>query len=282
MEQVQCMNVCCNPFNKTGHSSKKKNLRPVLPWMLEKIPSLTPGSKICDSCRKELAQLEVEFDPFNNSSNESDSTYICQQESLKSVNECLQAIGETPIIKKKLVCKNYPKEKLRKIKAAASKAMLPPMMSTEIDDDSEIIGQLKEKFHASEDKSQKVQILTVLPKSWSVIKVQEEFAASNYMARKAKKLVKEQGIFSSPNPKHGSGLPLTTVKLVQAFYEFDEISRIMPGRKDFVSIRQGDQRAHVQKRLILGNLKEVYQQFKKNYPIEKIGFSKFAELRPRH
>jgi len=90
-------------------------------------------------------------------------------------------------------------------------------------------------------------------------KVQEEFAASNYMARKAKELIKEQGIFSSPNPKHGYGLSLTTVKLVQAFYEFDEISRIMPGRKDFVSIRQGDQRTHVQKRLILGNLKDVYQ-----------------------
>jgi len=231
MEQVQWMNVCCNPFNKTGHSSKKKNLRPVLPWMLEKIPSLVPGAKVCDSCRKELAQLEVESDPFNNSSNELDSTYICQQESLKSVNECLQAIGETPIIKKKLAYKNYPKEKLRKIKVAASKAMLPPFMSTEIDDDSEIIGQLKEKFHASTDKSQKVQILTILPKSWSIIKVQEEFAASNYMACKAKELVKEQGIFSSPNPKHGSTLSLTTVKLVQAFYEFDEISRIMPGKR---------------------------------------------------
>jgi len=32
------------------------------------------------------------------------------------------------------------------------------------------------------------------------------------MARKAKELVKEKGIFSSPNPKHGSGLPLTNVK----------------------------------------------------------------------
>jgi len=127
-----------------------------------------------------------------------------------------------------------------------------------------------------------VQILTILRKSWSAIKVQEEFAASNYVAGKAKELVKEQEIFSSPNPKHGSTLPLITVKLVQAFYEFDEISRIMPGRKDFVSIRQGDQHAHVQKKLILGNLKEVYQQFKKNHPIEKIGFSKFAELRPRH
>jgi len=67
----------------------------------------------------------VESDPFNNSSNELDSTYICicQQVSLKSANECLQAIGETPIIKKKLTYKNSKRK-------VASKVMLPSMMST--------------------------------------------------------------------------------------------------------------------------------------------------------
>ena len=38
----------------------------------------------------------------------------------------------------------------------------------------------------------KLQVLTVLPKSWTVQKVQEEFGASNYMIRKAKALVREQ------------------------------------------------------------------------------------------
>lgn len=47
----------------------------------------------------------------------------------------------------------------------------------------------------------------------------------------------------------------------------------MPGRKDFVSVKQGEERVHIQKRLVLSNLKE------KN-PNEKIGFSMFAELRP--
>ena len=157
------------------------------------------------------------------------------------------------------------------------------MTPTEIDNDSEIIEQLKEKFHSSTDRSQKVQILTVLPKTWSIRKVEEEFGVSNYMARKAKDLVKDQGILSSPNPKHGSSsLSQATISLVQAFYELDKVSRIMPGKKDFVSIRKGDQHAHVQKRLMLGNLKEVYQQFKEKHPTDKIGFSKFADLRPKH
>ena len=38
---------------------------------------------------------------------------------------------------------------------------------------------------------------------------------------------------------------------------------------------------HVQKRLVLGNLKEVYQRFKEKNPNIKIGFSKFAMLRPK-
>lgn len=36
------------------------------------------------------------------------------------------------------------------------------------------------------------------------------------------------------------------------------------------------------KGLVLSNLKEVYALFKEHYPHNKIGFSKFAELRPKH
>ena len=56
----------------------------------------------------------------------------------------------------------------------------------------------------------------------------------------------------------------------------------MPGKKDFISVKQGEQRVQVQKRLILNNLKELYQLFKDNHPNGKVGFSKFAELRPKH
>ena len=56
----------------------------------------------------------------------------------------------------------------------------------------------------------------------------------------------------------------------------------MPGRKDFVSVKQSEGRLHVQKRLILCTLRELYQVFEDQYPTEKIGFTKFAELRPKH
>lgn len=37
----------------------------------------------------------------------------------------------------------------------------------------------------------------------------------------------------------------------------------------------------MQKRLLLGNLKELYQKFKEIYPEDKFSFSKFASLRPK-
>ena len=86
----------------------------------------------------------------------------------------------------------------------------------------------------------KVQILTVLSRSWRIQQVQEEFGASNYMVCKAKELVKQKGILSTPNPRHGHALAVETTDLVQCFYESDEVSRIMSGKKDCVSVRQAE------------------------------------------
>jgi len=66
-----------------------------------------------------------------------------------------------------------------------------------------------------------------------------ECGVSNYMARKSKELVEEKGVLSLPGPKPGPSLPPETVYTVRTFYESDDISRIMPGKKDFVSVKQG-------------------------------------------
>lgn len=53
----------------------------------------------------------------------------------------------------------------------------------------------------------------------------------------------------------------------------------MPGKGDYISIKEDGLTVEVQNRLILSNLKEVYMQyFKKEYPEEKVCFSEFAEL----
>ena len=125
-------------------------------------------------------------------------------------------------------------------------------------------------------------MLTVLPKSWSVRKIQQEYGVSEYLARQSKKLVEEKGILSLPDPLRGPSLPSETVDTVCMFYESDDISRVMPGKKDFVLVKKEGKRQHIQKRLVLSNLREVYCEFKERFPNCKVGFSKFAELRPKH
>ena len=58
----------------------------------------------------------------------------------------------------------------------------------------------------------------------------------------------------------------------------DELSRQMPGKKDYVSIAKGD---HKQKHLVLCNLREIYAAFKEKYSNVKLGFSKFCIFQPK-
>ena len=94
-----------------------------------------------------------------------------------------------------------------------------------------MIKQLKDKFKITMDRATQMQILTVLPQSWSVNKIQSEFGVTTYMARKSKELVKDKGILSTPDPKPGPSLSLETTDLIIRFYESDDISRVMPGKK---------------------------------------------------
>ena len=49
-------------------------------------------------------------------------------------------------------------------------------------DEGEIILQLKEKFQTTTKRSEQLQILTVLPRSWTRKQTQSEFGVSDYMA----------------------------------------------------------------------------------------------------
>jgi hypothetical protein len=218
----------------------------------------------------------------------SEESFISPAHELSVLNESLRVLGESPIIHRKLrKTPLYAKTKARKIESAVKKRIelcTGTLLSDEMpvqSPDMEIINQLKKKFRSCTKNSEKIQILTVLPNSWTLKRVVEEFQVSEYMARKAKNLVKEKGILSTPNPKVGAALPTKTVDLVKGFYFSEEISRLMPGKKDYVSVKVNGERQHAQKRLIMSNLKETFQAFKEIHPDLKIGFSKFAALRPK-
>ena len=87
------------------------------------------------------------------------------------------------------------------------------------------------------------------------------------MARTAKMLLKKVGFCLPKIQSMDAPYLLILLGWCNAFMNLMKLAELMPGKKDFVSIREGDHRVHVQKRLILGNLKEIYQQFKEKYPM---------------
>ena len=79
------------------------------------------------------------------------------------------------------------------------------------------------------------------------------------MTRKDKALIAEKGILSTSNPKLGKRLNDDVLEKVKNFYNSDDVSRLMPGMKDCITVKIDESRMRVQKKLILGNLKEIYQ-----------------------
>ena len=219
------------------------------------------GSRICDYCRKKLAKLPdldtIIDSPAAKCTSPTDEQYFDTPEAIASVNKCLFERGETPLPAAATKSKQM-EDKIGRITEAMKGLLLEeaPKISPQCSDESEMILQLKEKFQTTTKRSEQLQILTILPQSWTKRQIQAEFGVTDYMARKSKQLVREKGVLSSLDPKPGHSLPSETVELVTDFYQSDEISRMMPGRKDFVSVRQEGRRVHVQKRLVLSNLKK--------------------------
>lgn len=236
---------CFNPLNKNGHKFGISTRR-VSDSLRLKFPTIPESSKICDSCRKELSKLKDL--PSSNERNESSNVDFHNFESEEIIlNDDLNSDSEES--------KNTPKRNDKYQSAGV-----------------EVLNQIKEKLKSSTSKAEKFQLLTLAPKSYSRNELMPEFGISDRLARKVKKLVQEQGILSLPNPKKEKPLNPETEILVKNFYESDDISRLLPGVKDCMSVKINDKKVLVQKRLILCNLNELYDLFKTQYPDVKLAY----------
>lgn len=148
----------------------------------------------------------------------------------------------------------------------------------------EMISQLKSKFEEDSPKLIKIHVLSVLPKSLTRKWITEKFnLPSDSMPRLVKRLVKEKEILPSPAPKLGHGYSQEELQVIQKYYEGDSNSVYMlPDKSHYFSVKIGNEKVRMQKRLLLCNLKELHGAFLKEHPQIPISFSKFASLRPRY
>ncbi|CAF2145756.1 unnamed protein product, partial [Rotaria magnacalcarata] len=234
-------------------------------------------------------------------SDKEDNNLQCQEGEISVLNESLKLLGESPLVKRKLRLSSYIPEKKKKLKRLVNRKLnLVSAYSNAVandtseDDDHDkrekklstkfaenIIKVLKDKYKSTQSNSEKIRILTMFVSEWSTRKIMREFNCSHRLVSQAKNILETKGVLLTPNPRKGKSLPVEVKDIVKDFYYSDTISRAMPGKKDFLSVMVNQEKKHVQKRLVLSNLKEVFQLFTEKYPNTRIGFSKFAELRPK-
>lgn len=147
----------------------------------------------------------------------------------------------------------------------------------------EVIQQLKDKFANTSDSDERYRILTTLPRSWSVYRIEKEFAISHFLAKRAKELQQQEGIMSTPVKRLSrSSLGEDALLRVRDFFNSDEVSRACPGKRDYIVTTNDQGKQAIQRRLVMCNLKEAYEIFKREHPAFKIGFSMFASHRPKN
>lgn len=106
----------------------------------------------------------------------------------------------SPISSRSMRSMNYRVQKSAEITKAVRKNIFG-MDSDDVNksnDFDEMIMQLKEKFNLpSTSTNDKLKVLSVLPKSWSVNQIVNEFNAPHHTVKQMKRLVREQGILCS-------------------------------------------------------------------------------------
>ncbi|KAE8740460.1 hypothetical protein FOCC_FOCC014027 [Frankliniella occidentalis] len=293
-------NECCNPFKK-HFSTITQALRKIsLIFALkakERGVSIKSNDHVCAKCRTEILSMEKQQGGQELKEASQNSDTIQKSESGSSYESPsivsfkakikLEKFGVSPTFKFERYRQGRITAALKKIEdcsAVITKDICELYDVTEEElsagnpstDFREFLLSIKQLLPDSSTR-RKVQLLTVCPLSWTPAQASKFFDASRYLIIKSRKLREDYGILSEPAPVHRKKISQETRLAVQEYYERDDVSRMMPGKKDCVSVARN---VHKQKRLLLLNLNELYQQFLKDTEL-KIGLSFFCSLKPK-
>jgi hypothetical protein len=239
-----------------------------------------------------------------------DTPFMIKEDSMNNLNKSLEVIGESPLKKMKLSKVQLQKKSINKLQNVTDKVREKLQNALEIQVDwpavvaqsssnecramerdanalQTLMMDIKAKIEVSRTSDEKVSLLTLVPDHWTRQSIINIFGVSDYLVRQARKLKTEKGILGNRDRNViGKRLPKSMQTSIVCFYcEDDEFGRMCSGAKDFVTLKDinGHKERH-QKRLLLGNLKELYLAWKEQR--EKAnqstcGFSTFACLRPK-
>ena len=290
--------ACCDPLKKHPSSNRKKSLKTISMNLSNTNPTvLIPGKKLCISCYSLLKSSKANDIKLpavdSESTNVTDGDFTDPTFFMEQLNSSCDALDLSPVKVSKVSCNRklqYMKRKVQKMNAAISTKAAAAIGAESLNEIQNVnncadctclMEKLLNKFVTTTSFKQKVQILTLVPESWTIEQTVTYFSTTKYLVKKARKLVQLEGPLSTSSARKSFKVPYDTIQKVIDFYYNDDNTRVCPGKKDCLSVPTENGRVLKQKRLILHNLKDLYLAFKEQNDGAKIGFSKFCLLRPR-
>lgn len=183
--------VCVNPFSRKKCSL---NRRQVSDWMIKKNSILTKNDYICDTCRNQLRGLpnvpliDVASDPVNVETidehemehDADDEPFFSREHAVESLNKFLDEVNVSPVKEQFLCRKQYCNSKISAIvDVLKTKVFENCELDNGRNDGDIILEQLKRKMSESSNKTEKVKLLTIVPRNWSAAKVGLEFPGNS-------------------------------------------------------------------------------------------------------
>lgn len=304
MDKLVTRTKCCmrNLAEISWTCTKDKNVRTVTPidkglLLIKGIKSIH-GTLLCGRCRRNIRgkafeKLTIVKEIDNNDVNDDvndygDDNYVVKKVKIEYLNSALPFIDMVPISAKKCCSSNsYKAKKCDEVVNRIRNDIFNLDKENPIDEDKvkagyfdEMMGQLKDAFAKTEKRDEKLRLLTVLPQSWTVEKIKNEFSTTQYMAKQSKENFNNNGILETLAKSKRSGIDPASVNAAVSYCESDNTGSPMPGKRDCTTMDSDGNKVTKQKRLLSSSIAELYSVYKLQNPTAKIGISTFSKLRP--
>lgn len=260
--------VCCNPFNIKGHNSCYKNLVLITENCNEKL-SVFYNKYVCVKCKTKLYKKKSdvkslnknllskrkieesiknvpENDDYSSEEMESeihDENYVSVRVDKNSKKVKLVKSIENVILsstKSEISNKDLQQSLLEVIQPNLNDSLL----CSSIEINNFWITDLKNALIKAPTKREKTFLLTTLPVQWSIRKTAREFGVSRRMVSTAFNIRKNNGFAIEPDKKSGRSMSEQLKNKIKNFFLSDDVSRMMPGAKDYKSIVVNGKREH--------------------------------------
>jgi hypothetical protein len=205
---------------------------------------------------------------------------------LQETNAVLIVLDESPLTNRKRRSSTYLKTKSEKI---AKKLHIdsPPNAKVNCVNCDTMMNILLTQYNSCKTKGEKMVIVsTAIAMKTPLKKIVRCFNCTLHFARCAKKHFKSKGLFVQPEKFKRNSACKAIEALVIEFYNCDENTKLMPGLRDRIIIREIVDGIRVkryeQKRVLLDSVSALFKKFKLENPYAKIGKSKFYQLKPKY